>query len=431
MTKVQEAAARLAQREMPLFGETVNRLLMAVEDEARSLAEVGQLISQDPALSALVLRMANSVSFNPSGQRILTLARATLVLGLERIRTLCYSALVIESTVNARYQDRVLGLLRQSLELAGQAQFLAEKLGAGAEPYFLSGLLHHMGQLAFWCAGEPEAAAVSDLLERGLDPDQAARQVLGYSFQELDQALLQCWGLTPIQTLAPVGSLDVMIEARTLVRLQAEGNPAALERHIAKLQPLFRQSVPALLRALRESRERTLALLPPQWLQKKQVNFPQWTQPDPTVLLQVITDLHSLPRAGAYLPVLLRTVLEGLVRGGGWDRCAFLVLQEGGWVPRLQESLVPQPFPPLPMTEASGVSLASDSIREVRLLDQQNGFQFYPGPGGRAVALRLHDKVIGVLYADRAFSQRKVEGSVVQAFDTLGQQLQVLLQLLP
>jgi PAS domain-containing protein len=431
MTKAQDAAARLVQRDLPLFGETINRLLAATEDEARSLVEVGQLISQDPALSALVLRMANSVLFNPRGQRILTLARATLVLGLERIRTLCYSALVLESTVHARYQDRVLDLLRQSLELAGQSQFLAEKTGAAAEPYFLSGLLRHMGQIAFWCAGESEAAAVSDLLDRGVDADRAARQVLGYSFKELDRALLECWGLSRLWEPEPVAGLDILGEAQIWVQLQAEGKSAALEQRIARLQPLFRQSVPVLLRTLRENRERVLAVIPPQWLQREKCPTPQWTEPDSAVLLQVIADLHSLPKAGAYLPVVLRTVLEGLHRGGGWDRCAFLVHQEEGWYPRLQESALPNPFPSAVITEGLGVDLAAGRIFEVCLRENTNGFRFEPEPGGRALAVRLHDKVIGVLYVDRQFSQRQCTAEALQAFDLLGQQLQILLQLLP
>lgn len=394
------------------------------------MAEVGSLISKDPALSALVLRMANSILFNPSSQRIITLARAVMVLGMERIRTLCYSALVLESTVHARYQEKVLDLLRQSLELASQSQFLAEKVGVPAEPFFLSGLLQQMGQLAFWCAGMDGADEVANLIEQGMSPDQAAVKILGFSFSELNRELLDLWGLQQIRDPGPAGGLDVLEEARLWVKLQTENKSAALEQRVLQLQPLFRQSPQTLLRSLRDNREQTLALIPPQWLQRGSVKpVPQWSQVDPAVQLQVVADMHALPRVGAYLPVLLRTVLEGLCRGGGWDRCAFFVHQEGGWQARLQEGVVANSFPSQLVQTASGVDLARAQPQDVLLRGGQNEGCFHPEIGGLSAALRLQDKVIGVLYVDRELSQRKAEAGSRQAFELFWRQLQMALQL--
>ncbi|WP_158006171.1 HDOD domain-containing protein, partial [Acidithiobacillus thiooxidans] len=122
-----ELALLLSQRDIPLLGSTVNQILALTEEEdAKSITEIGALISRDPALAALILRMANSSFFNPGGTRIYTLSRALIVLGLQQMRTLCYSAVLLETTVKTQFQDQVFPLLKKSLEMAGQAQFLAQ-----------------------------------------------------------------------------------------------------------------------------------------------------------------------------------------------------------------------------------------------------------------------------------------------------------------
>lgn len=429
MPKVTEIAASLAQCELPLFGDTVHRLLAATQDEARSMAEVGRLIGQDPALSSLVLRMANSASVNPRNQRILTLSRAVLVLGLEQIRILCYSALVLESTVHARFQDRVLGLLRQSLELGGQAQFLAEKANADGETYFLAGLLQYLGQIAFWCAGGPEAQALHELLEQGTDPEVATLRILGFSFEELDRALLDHWGLGLLGTPEPVANINIVKEAQLWTRLQAEGDTSALHRRIQKLEPLFRQKTPVLMRSLKEHREHTLALLPPRWLEARPEGkrLAQWTEVDSTLQLQVLSDLHGLPRTGAYLPVLLQAVLEGLHRGGGWDRCAFLVHQEGGWHPRLRIGPVSNLFPEKAIQVGGALQITAPLQLSVELQNEKTLPSLEAGPGGVSAPVQFQGKVIGVLYADRALSGRKPNPEARQAFDLFWRQLHLLL----
>ncbi|MBU2753884.1 HDOD domain-containing protein [Acidithiobacillus sp. CV18-2] len=426
---VQDWAAQLTQQELPLFGATVQRLLAATQNESRSLTEIGQLISRDPAFSSLVLRMVNSVAFNPNSQRILTIPKAILILGLERVRLLCFSALILENTVQAKFQAQVLDLLRKSLELAAQSEFLAEKVGGEKEQHFLAGLLHYIGQITFWCAGGPEAAEVLAQIEEGLSSAEAARQVLGFPFEELDRSLLQQLGLESFYQLSPVAQIDLLEEAKVWLRLQEENRYPALQERMQRLNSVFQQRTPALLRSLKEHRQRTLSLIPPQWLSGDHGPgpVPQWSEADATVQVQILADLHALPVTGAHLPTLLQTVLDGIHRGGGFDRCAFLVRQSDGWRPRLQTGATRQAFSQTPIIEDEALRLVTRGFLPLRLQENESGSHFLEGSGGYSAPVHFQDKVIGLLYADRALSQRKIGPDNRQAFALFWKQLQLLL----
>ncbi len=128
------------------------QVLNAVADQEVSLSELSRLVSQDPAMSAGVLRVANSAAYAAT-QEIETLRDAVTRLGLSEVGR-------VAGTVAARslFQPQVRSefaafgskwneIFAESVVAARGAAWLAMQVsGVNADHVFLAGLLHDLGR---------------------------------------------------------------------------------------------------------------------------------------------------------------------------------------------------------------------------------------------------------------------------------------------
>src|SRR5436190_3610 len=127
-------------------------LAMRVMELVRSDAPVGEIasvISQDPALAAKLLRTANS-SFYKRSHTVSTISHATMILGLEAVRTLVLGFALVGrlqtwKTKSFDYSK----FWRRSLYAAVAARSLAARMKMiQREECFLAALLADIGMLA-------------------------------------------------------------------------------------------------------------------------------------------------------------------------------------------------------------------------------------------------------------------------------------------
>src|ERR1035437_4576358 len=183
---------KLSEEEMPVFAQTVgeiNRILAKEEFSSLALAHV---ILQDPSMTAKILKLANSVFYNPGGTSISTISRAVVILGFNAVQVLCISIAIIESLVRGPAKDRVMRELARSIHAATQARNIAliQKEGS-SEEVFIAALLLNLGQLAFWCFGEDAAARLDHALQDDprRDPGAVEKEILGFRLRGLTAAL--------------------------------------------------------------------------------------------------------------------------------------------------------------------------------------------------------------------------------------------------
>lgn len=179
---------------LPSVGVRVNEV---VNDPNSTADDIGKLISQDPALAARVLRIANSPAYGLSAQ-ITTITRAVSIVGTQLIRDLVLAT----STISA-FKDIPNELVSlenfwsHSLYCGIAARLLAEQRGMKhAETEFLAGLLHDIGQLVIF-RKEPEAARRALLLSvEGPDDlalHKAEQAVFGFDHAQVGATLLRHW----------------------------------------------------------------------------------------------------------------------------------------------------------------------------------------------------------------------------------------------
>jgi HD-like signal output (HDOD) protein len=145
-----EQALASGSLQLPVYSSTVARLQAMVEGEGADPKQVEQVLSQDPALAAQVLRVANS-SFYGGLSKIGTLSGATQRLGQRQIVNI--ALLTAQRGVHASNDPMVKSLLqrlwRHSVGCAIGAKWLAEHANCSelANEAFIAGLLHDVGSL--------------------------------------------------------------------------------------------------------------------------------------------------------------------------------------------------------------------------------------------------------------------------------------------
>jgi len=185
--------------ELVSLPEVVLKINEMVNSDDSGAAEIGAVISQDPAIATRILKVANSSMYG--GQRqIDSITRAVAVLGTKQIRDL------VLTTMAAKAFDgipndiiSVEDFWHHSLYCALLAKELAKISGkVNADSMFTAGLLHDIGHLVMFNQIPKESAAAILLTIQGessLEPYQAERQILGYDHAEVGAALAQQWHL--------------------------------------------------------------------------------------------------------------------------------------------------------------------------------------------------------------------------------------------
>ncbi|MGC2029917.1 MAG: HDOD domain-containing protein [Steroidobacteraceae bacterium] len=177
------------------------RIARMVNDPNSSAAEIGREVSKDPALTARLLRIANSPALGQHG-KIATISRAITVLGVRQVRDLTVGLTAVR-TFDGIGNELVTmaSFWRHSVLCAVAATHIAERRAGGRDDSpFVAGLLHDVGQLVLFSRA-PELARRALLMSVD-DPDDMGlylceREVMGFDHAAVGVALARNWGLPP------------------------------------------------------------------------------------------------------------------------------------------------------------------------------------------------------------------------------------------
>jgi HD-like signal output (HDOD) protein len=170
-----------------------------INDPRSSAREVAHIVSQDPGLSARLLKIVNSAFFG-FAQQIDTISRAVTILGTKEV-----SNLALSTSVMALFREIPSSLMNMSLfwehSLACGicSRLLARyKNFQNLERFFIAGLLHDLGKLIIFKHLPQQSDAVlrsapsSDLLYFEVE-----RLHLGFDHTQVGLALAEQWQLPP------------------------------------------------------------------------------------------------------------------------------------------------------------------------------------------------------------------------------------------
>ena len=141
--------------ELPTIPRVVQRLITALRDPDVDFRQIGEALSQDPVLSAKVLRMANS-SFFGAQRSMASIDNAVALIGVQALNRLVM-ACGVSSSFEAVPGIDLRVFWRDALVAATAANKLAPRLAADPEEAYVCGLLHATGHLIL-CRSYPEIA---------------------------------------------------------------------------------------------------------------------------------------------------------------------------------------------------------------------------------------------------------------------------------
>lgn len=185
---------------LPTLPSSVARLAALIGDERAGAREFEAVIRPDPALTANLLRLANSAFFGLR-REVDSVRQAVAVMGLKRVFEVAASvsfARVIPPALPG-YGIGSQGFWTHSVAVGALAERLAREFRPDVSGMlFTAGLLHDVGKLAIGSFLMDESAQVRVHMAEGRIPFVAAEQaVLGTDHTEVGLAVVERWGLPP------------------------------------------------------------------------------------------------------------------------------------------------------------------------------------------------------------------------------------------
>jgi HD-like signal output (HDOD) protein len=182
---------------IPAFPPIVLRLLDLLARDNVEIRELVTLISSDPALSAQILRVANSPLFG-FRSRIDSLQSALVVLGLRRVRSLSMTVATADHMRAVLRIEELARCWRHMLACAMLTDELARSCRMFEDRAYTAGLLHDVGRLGLLLAFPTEYALLLRNSGRNvLELLDCERETLGMDHCEAGRLLAEQWNLPP------------------------------------------------------------------------------------------------------------------------------------------------------------------------------------------------------------------------------------------
>jgi len=187
-------------KETPVLSPSASRLLQVAVDPNHELRDMIEIIRGDFALTAQILRVANSVAFSPL-QPVTTLDRAVAYLGDVYLIGLAInsSAAAIFDSPLTGYEGHKRDLWRHQLYCAIASRIIARqaKQAISADLAFTGGLLHDIGKAILSKHIIKSSGEILDGISTGRYHDymEAEEKLFGMDHAQVGYVLAQHWQL--------------------------------------------------------------------------------------------------------------------------------------------------------------------------------------------------------------------------------------------
>ncbi len=177
--------------EWPVLPEVGQKLISTLNDEDADTYMVCKIIRKDPALTATLMRMANSAMFGLSGT-VETLERAVSVVGMSLVRTRALSICIVRS-YHLPVGMNPAEFWRFCMLCAGYAQWLADLCEVDDQEAWLGGMMLRLGEINL---GQVVPSSLPKIELKPIQPGERwlrQRQLIGFDEGEVTAELAHHW----------------------------------------------------------------------------------------------------------------------------------------------------------------------------------------------------------------------------------------------
>ena len=205
------------------LGIAVAHIVGLVDRAQSAIPELTQAIMAEPFIAQKCLRAANVALTRCGSTPVTTLSKAIVVLGLEQVRTLALSALLLSRLKNTRQAVHLKSEFASVIYASTLArEIAAEQSLCEPEQAAVCALFRSFGRLVIALYRYESYQRIRALsIEERISDNQAAVRVLGLSFDRLGVELLTRWGFPQriLHALAPCPE-PIRFNTNLEVRLQ-------------------------------------------------------------------------------------------------------------------------------------------------------------------------------------------------------------------
>ena len=210
---------------LPVMPEVATALIRTLNDDDADVAMVRDIIAKDPALTATLLRMANSAIFGLS-RSVTTLDKAVSVVGMTQIRARALSICLANAFALPASLNR-LEFWRNSVVCAGYAKWIASNLGMDEQQAWLTGMMLRLGEIVI---GQHNLAMIDQIEVRPCLPGERwsrERDTAGFDEGQIMGEVARHWDFPDAVSCA--------LECASRPLESAEFSPLGAILHLASL----------------------------------------------------------------------------------------------------------------------------------------------------------------------------------------------------
>ncbi|APW42701.1 HDOD domain-containing protein [Rhodoferax saidenbachensis] len=213
-----DIAPFLQSVKLPVMPEVAHALIRTLNDEDADVTSVRNVIAKDPALTATLLRIANSALFGLS-RSVNSLDSAMSVVGMSQVRARALSICLANAFVMPPPLNR-LEFWRHCMVSAGYAKWLAGHVGIDEQQAWLSGMMLRLGQLTIAQKSTVLLEEIEALPSQPGERWRRERDLLGFDEGQITAEIAKRWDF-PDALVRGLHASGAPMQAATFSRLGA------------------------------------------------------------------------------------------------------------------------------------------------------------------------------------------------------------------
>lgn len=176
---------------LPSIPKVVQELIASFNNPDITSGHIATILSNDQALTAKVLRMANSVRYG-GHRKVGSVKDAVLILGFNSLRTLVLSVGFTSALKGPEAFDLESFWLK-SFKMANRCKWLAKSFKIDAEIAYTCGLLHAIGEYLIHLVKPEQAVIIDKRVSTGESRSRVEQQLLGFDYTQAGAELADYW----------------------------------------------------------------------------------------------------------------------------------------------------------------------------------------------------------------------------------------------
>lgn len=179
---------------LPQIPKVVLELIESFNNEDIDISIIAKKLSNDPVLTAKVLRLANSAHYGIP-KTVSSVDDAAVILGMSSLRTMILASCMSSAFKPTPGYDQA-SFWRSAFRVAAYAKFIAEKTNkADKDVAFTTGMLHSIGALLIRHSLPDETAKIDETQSMSLTTKryELEQSQLGFDYTEVGGELARRW----------------------------------------------------------------------------------------------------------------------------------------------------------------------------------------------------------------------------------------------